>query len=1049
MSNETKSGFEFKHVMREELRIIKSLRSDRPPENPDDSNPEITAFESAHAENLTGLAFSGGGIRSATFNLGVLQALTKGRQKTDKGEGRTGLLSRFDYLSTVSGGGYIGCWLSAWLHREAIEDNKKNPPLSEDALIRVDAKLVDKIQPKITTRPCSFGPEPKDTSGCIAQSGFAKPWTTGFPPLEHAAVRYLRRYSNYLTPRLGMSGDTLALISLFLRNLVLLQLALITLVAAILLIPYLIAAISASGLSSDPNMSALPMLMIILGVVLFLTALIMWRPQIRALFSEEKKNTDSSTVKENDSEPQSEKQRARERRSTWRMVFSVLLCTLAIWLIFVGSVPYFFEHGLVQKKFIIFGALGYLLAWLIGPGSVSFFRSGKEGHTNTDLLKHFIIAMLTGAIFGALIYFFAVGLEAETFAESGHMLAAISFIPPLILLIISFAIALHLGIARSLFDEQEREWWARLGGLVLFAAFAWALVFSIAYYSPSLLHWLGNGGIAVVVAWATGSGVGAWIARSASTSGASSGSIWKSILIKLAPWLFIGGLGLIISYGLFSLITINIDQDGLLEKLPRNLSLVSVIAATSPIIEGISVWYTLLAFAVVSVTFLFLTWRLDINAFSAHSLYRNRLVRAYLGASRGRKRKEHFFTGFDPADDMRLALLSQQRPIPILNTTINMTGGDDLAWQTRRAASFTFTPQFVGYEAKSSQGFDLGGYRQTWAFASERSVEIPKEILKNSENAGEEPVWYPKPSETRGLRLGTVLAISGAAASPNMGYNTSPSIAALLTAFNLRLGYWSGNPARKEISQKSGDPASRDMAPWQRKRARFCAKPIISELTGSANAESDWVNLTDGGHFDNLGIYELVRRRCRFIVVTDAGCDPEHQFQDLANTIRKCWTDLGVHISFLDLEDLSLNGKTKRHCLKHWSLGLMEYPDGANRSLQSYDYTNDRKRFGLILYLKCSLTISECNNYVDIRQYAAAHDQFPHESTADQFFDEDQFEAYRHLGFCAVESVIPTIENVFDPVSGLVDEDKVFDIAKDIYKKQLKRKRKKKRKKTP
>jgi len=205
------------------------------------------------------------------------------------------------------------------------------------------------------------------------------------------------------------------------------------------------------------------------------------------------------------------------------------------------------------------------------------------------------------------------------------------------------------------------------------------------------------------------------------------------------------------------------------------------------------------------------------------------------------------------------------------------------------------------------------------------------------------------------------------------------------------------------------------------------AQPIFSELTGSATAESAWINLSDGGHFDNLGIYELVRRHCRLIIVTDAGCDPKHQFQDLANTIRKCWTDLGVHIFFPDLDRVALKKETKRYCKAHGSWGVIEYPDRKR---------GKRERFGLILYLKCSLSKEEMSNYVDLRQYASVNKRFPHRTTADQFFDENQFEAYRHLGYCIAERYLHEIEPLFDEQTCRLDKRLVYDKAEKIAARQ-------------
>jgi hypothetical protein len=128
-----------------------------------------------------GLAFSGGGIRSATFNLGVIQALAE-----------KGLLRRFHYLSTISGGGYIGSWLTLFIKRYAggkVED-------AERLLVGRDAR-----------------------------------------GLEHPAIRFLRSFSNYLTPHVGLSKDTLVAVATYLRNLLLNLTILVTLLGAVLLLP--------------------------------------------------------------------------------------------------------------------------------------------------------------------------------------------------------------------------------------------------------------------------------------------------------------------------------------------------------------------------------------------------------------------------------------------------------------------------------------------------------------------------------------------------------------------------------------------------------------------------------------------------------------------------------------------------------------------------------------------------------------------------------------------------------------------------------------------
>ncbi len=117
--------------------------------------------------------------------------------------------------------------------------------------------------------------------------------------------------------------------------------------------------------------------------------------------------------------------------------------------------------------------------------------------------------------------------------------------------------------------------------------------------------------------------------------------------------------------------------------------------------------------------------------------------------------------------------------------------------------------------------------------------------------------------------LGTAVAISGAAASPNMGYHTSPPVAFLLTLFNVRMGWWLGNPRARYT--------------WRYSSPRIGLIYMLGELFGTTSSSSDYVSLSDGGHFENLGIYELVRRRCRYIIVGDAEQDEDFKFGGLGS----------------------------------------------------------------------------------------------------------------------------------------------------------------------
>jgi hypothetical protein len=228
------------------------------------------------------------------------------------------------------------------------------------------------------------------------------------------------------------------------------------------------------------------------------------------------------------------------------------------------------------------------------------------------------------------------------------------------------------------------------------------------------------------------------------------------------------------------------------------------------------------------------------------------------------------------------------------------------------------------------------------------------------------------------------MTISGAAASPNMGYHSSPLITFLMTFFNLRLGWWLGNPG----------PAGNWT--YHRSQPTLAVRPIIDELFGRTDDRNDYVYLSDGGHFENLGLYEMILRRCRKIVVIDAGCDADASFGDLANALRLASVDLGVPITFD--APFNIRGRDETPpCVEHSAKATIDYA--------AIDGTGAPK--GTLYYIKASLTGDEPR---DVFSYARASKDFPHESTTDQFFSETQLESYRSLGEHVAESFIKKID---------------------------------------
>jgi hypothetical protein len=235
------------------------------------------------------------------------------------------------------------------------------------------------------------------------------------------------------------------------------------------------------------------------------------------------------------------------------------------------------------------------------------------------------------------------------------------------------------------------------------------------------------------------------------------------------------------------------------------------------------------------------------------------------------------------------------------------------------------------------------------------------------------------PTAYEGLTLGTAMAISGAAASPNMGFYSTPALAFLMTVFDVRLGWWMGNPGCQGCET------------WEQGSPPLGFEWLLCELMGSTTDKSEYVYLSDGGHFENLAIYELVRRRCKLIVAGDASCDWDYAFGDLHNAMERCRTDFGVEIE-VDTKHLIPTG-TPARATGHFSLGVIHY-------------SSFPKDDGLLLYLKPALLATD---QADVLGYSAKNKEFPHDSTGNQWFDEALFENYRALGEAAGKSAGPII----------------------------------------
>lgn len=319
----------------------------------------------------------------------------------------------------------------------------------------------------------------------------------------------------------------------------------------------------------------------------------------------------------------------------------------------------------------------------------------------------------------------------------------------------------------------------------------------------------------------------------------------------------------------------------------------------------------------------------DSNATSIHQFYRDQLSNAYLFQV---DPSEPAAT--EPTDALKLEELNAPgtvAPYHLFNTALNVQGSTDPSLRGRGADFFLFSKHFCG---------------------SVRTGYCPTKKL----TAAGEPIT-----------VGTAVAISGAAASPNMGTMSIRSISLLMVLLNVRLGYWLIHPERAE--QGRGGLL---------RNIGVGLAQLVTEAASRPTGNGRYVNVSDGGHIENLAVYELLRRRCRVIVCGDGEADPDMSFNGLATVIRYAATDMGVHID-INLDELAKDDDGRSQA--NYAIGRIDYGDGE---------------VGWLLYIKLSVGERELPY---IENYRSDNPDFPHQSTGDQFFDEAQFEAYRALGF--------------------------------------------------
>ena len=928
-----------------EIEIRRQRRDGASSQRPMLDNHE-TPEQSARHLKLSALCLSGGGIRSAAFCLGVLQALAARR-----------MLGQFDYLSTVSGGGFIGGWLQVLIRESNGVDG------AEDEIARSRSN----------------------------------------------ALRRLRAYTNYLSPQTGpFSTDTWAAIVLYLRNLLINWAVFAPLFLLITLIPIIYR--TAIWVCSDfvwLNLILLGCagLMLLYGVIRVCSLL----PSHR-----EPRSKDDPTPTY-----------ALDRSIRWGIVYPALGWTLLIpWLLDLATGPladathkrpWLAHHAfwIIPVVYFVLTTLSFRLAWWFqsyrsDPGLQLFranFGRWIAASLGASLLTWFMLAV-TGTVLPLEIPAIQVGGGPPLPPVLIDTATVLTVFGPLALAVVHvLQTSLYVALRQETeLADLDREWLGRANAMILRLAVGWTvfalgclilpLLISLVHASPTDASWSGGrisamGALSVLVG-----GAAAWL-----------GKIWPSadsflerpgVMDRVRAYLPV-------ALGVLFAICMLVAFGGVLNFVLAQMQVAVSARLHLGDVAKQPKWLPLVLQAVVAGILLIGVWcfrSVNVNRFSMHAVYRNRLTRAFLGSARNKRRQDPF-TGFDPQDNTPLSSLldSSDSLFPVINTTLNITAGTNTAWAERQAASFTATPLVCGSAAlrhptQSAAAIDPdGAFVPTTRFAGLETLNI-----------------HPTRATESGPGLGSALTVSGAAMSPNWGYHTSRITAFLMTLFNVRLGIWLPNPSKATADElRLARPHNSLMA-------------LIDEMLGVTTDDSQAIYLTDGGHFENLGLYEMFRRRCSSILVVDASADEACSLIDLGNAIRKAEIDLGITVTMQEPMHVYARDKLEaEHALTATALGF---------AFGDIDYGCGHK--GQLLYVKPSFLPQIP---ADVRSYGSEHKTFPHESTLDQWFSESQFESYRMLGRyqmmeLAANAAPGQLQAVFDAAHGAVVETRPQVVAR-------------------
>jgi hypothetical protein len=849
--------------------------------------PEVAKGKSGKP-GAWGLALSGGGIRSATFSLGVLQALAQAGLDDGKG-GKTPWLRLFDYLSTVSGGGYMGAFFVSLFQPRRLEPERVEGKWWRPVMQM--AQEVAQVLPKgmrgrwggaEAKAGTSADEKDKKAADCLQAANHAYEVLKDDPPgrvrsrdrydWRRRPLAWLRENGRYLTPT--GAGDYLYAAGLAIRNWFSLH--------------YVIG-------------SALFLLFALVAFVKSSAAV--YQPGLVALFTHDPYDFFASSAW------------AIPDPSAWSLWWSPL------WVL----------------------PLAVFVLWLAPSGIAYWLTSSRDsGAAQGRLARTFTLQAWIALALALVLWRLPVSLAGEGLIhlETGAWLLAA---------LVLIAFVFHAGAALTAENnEGQRVRQTRVLASGLKLALGLAVLAVLDTLSQTFYFWLSHAGSVLWRVLTPGVLFGAlvWAVRKLATGGG------KPLLPKWLPLSALACAGAVLLLAVVATVWAMLVQWLLWGLGPSAVVNGDVLAAQYPT----TLFLVALGLLPTLINGLFPSF---INLSTLQAFYSARLTRAYLGASNGARfhgeegRRYASAAEPHPLDPIaREAYYDEDvlAPLHLINVTMDLTVDptEQLVQRDRKGIPLAVGP--TGYLLD-------GWYQPHWTGRGD----------------------YP---------IGEWIGVSGAAFTTGLGRATSLGLSLLLGLANVRLGLW----WRSKLGTNDVRPGLEWLALKVFPTQTYLGYELAARFHGAHRARQ---YLSDGGHFENTAVYELLRpeREVEVIVACDDGCDPDYQFADVANLIRLSRIDHRARFDLVsDFPGSGLGAIFGR------DEDFTEKGGGAGNKcalLYRVTYPGGHGRARWLVVLKPRLVEAAP---LDVWQYKQANETFPQETTTDQFFDEAQWESYRRLG---------------------------------------------------